>query len=322
MSQDVSAEVADLISGSKVFGASDNIRHGRLKLVIERIHAQMVETDMGNHKMAFWECRVLESAPNPQTIGDRVDYVSPQQPGVGPLRDDGNNPNPVGSRCALKVDFDGAGGRSAGANIKAPILALFGKRDGEIPDSEINATWKDLARVRDLKVGDAIGIDPNTNQPILATKAKQANPACGMVIWVETMVKKKRTPNEKGMYVTKLIWDCKGSPIGVGENAPDLVLKRRAEIETARAEEGIDDEDTSASSTPSPSPYQQAASAAPAVPQAQQAAPLPPAPPAPPAPVVAAFTPPPPWRAHPTAPGYFWDGAQGVKSEAQLRAGQ
>lgn len=313
MSEDVSAEVAGLISGSKVFGGSDNIRHGKIKVLIKKIFAQVIDGDAGKHKMAFWEFTVLEANPNPQFEGDRVDYVSPQQPGTGPLKDDGTRPNAVGSNCALKVDFDGPGGRSAGSNIKAAILGLFGKRDGEISDEEINKTWIDLSRMRDLKVGDAIGINPQTNQPIFATVAKRANWACGMVIYCETMVKKKKLANDKGAYVTKLLWDCKGSPPGVGENAWELVEKRRAEIEAARTD---DEEDTSA---PTPSPYgqQQVQQAAPT----QPVAPPPPAPPAPPAPTQAVFTPPPPWQVHPTAPGYYWDGQAGVKTEAQLRAG-
>src|SRR5262249_3111567 len=125
MTQDVSSEVAGLISGAKVFGSSDNIRHGVYKFRIKRIFAQLVEVEGGQHKFAFVEMTPIESRPNPQTEGDHTDY-----PGVaGPLKDDGTRPNQVGSNCALKVDFDGAGARSAGANIKQFILALFNKRD-------------------------------------------------------------------------------------------------------------------------------------------------------------------------------------------------
>jgi hypothetical protein len=316
MSEDVSAEVAGLISSSKVFGGSENIRHGKYKFLIKRIFAQVVETDKGKHKMAFWELTPLESKPSPQTEGDHVDY-----PGTaGPLKDDGMRPNPVGSNCALKVDFDGAGGRSAGSNIKAAILGLFGKRDGEISDVEINNTWIDLARVRDLKVGDAVGIDPATNQPIISQVAKQANPGCGMIIYCETLPKRKKTANDHGAYVTKLLWSCGGSPVGVGENAPELVAKRRAEIEASRT----DDENEEISGPSTPSPYGNKAAP-------QTAAPQPPAPPppAPPAPPAAAFTPPAPWVPHPTQPvgttpesRWYWDGVAQVKNEAQLRAGQ
>jgi hypothetical protein len=318
MAEDVSAEVAGLISGAKVFGSSENIRHGKYKMMIKRIHAQMVENDKAaKQRMAFWEMTPVESKPNPQILGDHVDY-----PGTsGPLIDDGTKPNIVGSNCALKVNFDGPGGRSAGSNIKQAILGLFGKRDGEISDDEINKTWTDLARTKDLKVGDAIGINPQTNQPIFADKAKQANPACGMYIYCETIPHRKRNPNEKGAYITKLVWSCV-SPPGTGENTPELVAQRRAAIEAQFAEE---EEEV----TPVPAPVPVNGNLFTAAAAAAAAAPLPPAPApsAPPAPPSAPWAPVAPWEAHPTAPGYFWSnpskgGTNLVKSEAQLRAGQ
>jgi hypothetical protein len=313
MAEDVSAQVAGLISGSKVFGGSENIRHGKYVMLIKRIFADLVETEKGKHRMAFVEMEPIKSEINPQVEGDRVDYVSPTQPGTGPLRDDGTKPNPVGSACALKVDFDGAGGRSAGANIKAFILALFGKREGEIPDSVINETWLDLSLTRDLKAGECY---PGTNIP--ATKDKRANPACGMIIACTTMTKRKKTPNEKGAYITKLLWSP-AAPYNEGENAPDKVAKRRAEIEMKMsAMTSGDDEEESTPSAPGSNPYQQAQQ-----PQQQP----PPAPPAPPAPPVSAWTPTSPWEPHPSAPGYFWSnpakgGTNAVKSEQELRSRQ
>lgn len=351
MSVDVSAEVAGMISGAKVFGSSENIRHGRYRFVIRRIHAQKVETEKGLHNMAFWEVTPIRSEPNPQTEGDRVDYISAASPGVGPLRDDGMNPNKVGSLAAMKVDFDGPGGRSAGANIQEAILALFGKRPGEVSDAELNKTWLDLSRTKPLKKGDPIGVDQATGKVIYATEDKNANPACGMVIDCVTMAKKKRTPNDKGAYITKLVWMCV-SPPGVGENAPELVAKRRAEIETSFA-----DEEEETSSPPPPangnvfqggapvgagaSPMVQAIFAPPAATLAspvvqQSAAPLVPPPPAPPAAPAApaAFEVRPPWVPHPSQPAgptpetrWYWSnpalgGNNAVKNEADLRAGQ
>jgi hypothetical protein len=146
---------------------------------------------------------------------------------------------------------------------------------------------------------------------------KRANPACGMIIYCDTMPKRKKTANEYGAYITKLLWSCGGSPVDVGENAPELVAKRRAEIEAAR----VDDEEEI--TPPAPSPYGQPAPAAGAAPQ-------PPAPPPPAAatPPAAAFTPPPPWIKHPTQPWgetpdtqWFWDGGAQVKNVTQLRNG-
>lgn len=325
--EDVSAEVAGLISDSKVFGASDNIRHGKYKMLIKRIFAQKVETDAGLQKMAFWELTPLTSEPNPQIEGDHVDY-----PGTaGPLKDDGTKPNPVGSSCGLKVNFDGPGGRSAGSNIKAAILGLFGKPDGAISNEEINKTWIDLSRTQAINVGDPIGINPQTKQVILADKAKQANPACGMVIYCTTMPKRKKQANDKGAFITKLLWSCV-SPPGEGENAPELVVKRRADIEASRTDDDEVEEHGLRGGGATTNPYGgqlPSTAGAPALPQTQAATPTPPAPPAPVAPALpVTFTPPAPWRAHPTQPvdaagtRWFWDGNVQVKSEAQLRSGQ
>ena len=322
---DVSADIAGFITEAKVLGSSDNIRHGKYKMLIKRIFADIVETDKGKHKFAFVEMTPIESAPNPQVEGDRVDYVGPAAPGTGPLKDDGTKPNLVGSNCALKVDFDGAGSMSAGANIKAFILGLFGKKDGEVPGPVIDATWRDLARQKAVKAGEIVGFDTTTNQPVKADKDKVANPACGMVIMCTTVTKKKRTPNDKGMYITKLVWSPvpgsiprMGETPGSGENADDLVAKRRAEIEANMIAGAAADDDEEETVTPPPA-------AAPVGAAPPPPAPSPPAAPPPPAP----FTPPAPWRLHPTAQGnapdgtpWYWDGGQGVKSLKTLELGK
>lgn len=326
MGQDVSAELAGVISGSKVFDSSDNIRHGRYRFGIRRIFAELIENDKGTQKMAFWEFTVIKSEPNPQVEGDHTDYPNTS----GPLIDDGTKPNPVGSRCALKVNFDGPGARAAGGNIKAAILALFGKRDGEIPDEEVNATWIDLSRQKDLHVGDFERMDPKTNQPILAKKAKKANPACGMVIDCVTVAKKKKKANEKGAYITKLIWTCAALP-NTGENSEELVKKRAADYMLSMEED--DEAEETAASAPGaqgiptapvgtvPGPL----ASAPPLPTPPAPAPTPPAPPA-------VFTPAAPWELHPdkmyqgATPDtrWYWSnpargGDNALKTEAQLR---
>ena len=306
MGQDVSQEIASQISDSKVFGSSDNIRHGKYRFLIKRIFAELVETDHGNNKMAFWEFKVVKSEPNPQIEGDvGVD---------GKLIDDGTKPNPVGSDCALKINFDGPGARSAGSNIKQAVLALFNKSDGEVDDAQINKTWVDLARRKGVKKGDTVGFDEATRQVLVATEDKQGNPACGMVLDCVTRAKKKKVANDKGAYITKLIFVC-ASPIGMGENAPELVAKRRAEIEATQ----VDDDDAEETAPRAP--------ASPSAPvQTQAVAPPPPAPSAPPPPAQS-FMPQVPWVKHPTTPGWFWSdpslgGNNAVKNEEQLRAGQ
>jgi len=337
MGQDVSLEIAGEISGAKVFGSSDNIRHGKYRFLIKRIFAELVETDSGKKRMAFWEFKVLRSEPNPQIEGDKDSN--------GNLIDDGTKPNAVGSDCALKISFDGNSARSAGANIKQAILALFNKNDGEIPDEEINKTWIDLARRKSVKKGDICGFNPQTNQPVYATEDKIANPACGMIIDCVTRAKKKKTPNDKGAYITKVILQC-AFPIGQGENAPELVSKRRAEVESTMADDDDDDDvgapapGASTLTPPAPNPATMPGYAPPApAPVPAPVAAMPPAPPAPPPPAPpappAAFVPQAPWVPHqtafvPTAPPearWYWsDPARGgdntVRSEAQLRSGR
>jgi hypothetical protein len=306
MGQDISADIAGQIGSAKVFGSSDNIRHGKYRLLIRRIFGELVETEHGNNRMAFWEFRVLKSEPNPQIEGDRD--------ASGKLIDDGTKPNAVGSDCALKINFDGPGARSAGANIRQPIEALFNKQGGEVSDQEISNTWVDLARRQPVRKGAQIGFNQTTMQPIIATEDKNNNPACGMIIDCHTRAKKKKTPNDKGAYITKLIFTS-AFPIGTGENSMELIAQRRAEIELSQSD---DDDDTTAPPAPG-----------------VQAAPHAPAPSAPPPPPVAAAAPPPPapwappspWKIHPTAPGWFFSdpalgGNNAVKSEAQLKAGQ
>lgn len=349
---DISMDVAALISNSRVFGSSDNIRHGRYSLEVRRIFADLIENANGKSKMAFVEMLVRSSQPNPQVEGDK----GPD----GKLIDDGMHPNAVGSQCALKINFDGPSARSAGSNLKAFILGLFGKREGEISDADVNQTWLDLARQKDewmvkgyVLNGQVVpagtpgaieawvslvaaggGFMPVTAQTPGAVY-KQANPACGMLIKCYTRAHKKKVPNEKGAYITKPMWECV-SPPGTGENAMELVLKRRQEIEKTLLTEA-DDEDAivapapasapapamSLIPTPSPVPAHTngsanghaavpasapasapalAPAAAPA--SAMAIAPSPPAPPAaPPAPPAppAAFVPSPPWKLHPTA---------------------
>jgi hypothetical protein len=336
MSEDISAELGGMIADAKVFGSSDNIRHGKYEFLIKTVRAELIEVEKGKHKFVFWELQPTKSEPNPQIEGDRVDYVSKDQPGTGPLKDDGRTPNEVGSNCALKIDFDGAGARSAPANAQAPILALFNKQTGQLNKEELNSTWLDISRKQPVRKGEVIGFDPSTKQVIHAQADKPAQMARGFIIGCTTSARKKKEPNQYGMYVTKLNWFCV-APIGQGINSLDKVAERRAKIEMSLPDDEDETPSTSTtvqvpanlpqmpqmplgvSSTPPPggvsvpaTPPQVVAPAIPAPPAPPQAPP-----PAPPAP----WSPPSPWRVHPTAPGWYWDGGEGVKNEAQLRAG-
>lgn len=346
MSEDISAELGGMIADAKVFGSSDNIRHGKYIFLIKMVRAELIEVEKGKHKFVFWEYEPIKSEPNPQIEGDRVDYVSKEQPGIGPLKDNGTTPNAVGSNCALKIDFDGNGARSAPANAQQPILALFNKQTGQIPKEELNSTWLDISRKQPVRKGDAIGFDPTTKQIIYADKDKPAQMARGMLIGCTTSVRKKKEPNQYGMYVTKLNFFCV-APIGTGENSLEKVAERRAKIEMNLPDDEEEAAAAAASSTstsvqvPANLPQMPVSGLSappaggmtvPATPPAATAPATPPSPPtppqAPPAPVIP-WAPPAPWRM-PDGEQYrgatpetrwYWDGATTMKNEAQLRAG-
>lgn len=361
MGIDIALDVASQISSARVFGSSENIRHGRYIMVVKRIFADIIETSNGKQKMAFAEARVIKSEPVQILEGDR----GPD----GKLIDDGSHPNTVGSYCALKVNFDGPGARSAGANLKAFILGLCGKREGEISEADVNSTWLDLSRQRDewLTKGFILNgqvVPPGTpgamdamvpfilgpGGALLPVGAqtpgavfKRANPGCGMLIACWTKPHKKKVANEKGAYITKTMWECV-SPPGTGENAPELVKKRREDIERAILAETDDEEPVTALQehglaknssvnghgvAPGAAPGAMAAGGFPVAPAAPEA--VPPAPPAPPAPSI--FMPQSPWKLHPTASQgktpettWYWsDPSQGgnnsVRNLAQLQTG-
>jgi hypothetical protein len=306
MLQDCSAETAADVADATTYDRSENIRHGTYQFLIRRVRCTPIKTQNGFHKYGFWELTTLESKPNPQSEGDHVDFPNV----LGPLKDDGTKPNTVGSNCALKADFDGTAAIMARANIQDAILAFYNKRSGEASKDELAEAWIDLCRLVPLKVGE---YDMATKQP--ATRAKPANPACGVVINCTTMTIKKKTPNDKGAFVTKLIWSC-AAPLGTGINSAEHIAKRRAEIEAT----AFDDEAEDAATPTAPTP----AATAPA-------APTPSVPPPPPAVPVVAFKPAAPWVKHPDpaaqAQGWFWSdpalgGNNAVRNEQQIRNGQ
>lgn len=294
MGQDISSEISSQIANSTAFGNSDNIRCGRYDFLIKRTFAE--KFDSGRY--AIGEFKVLKSAPNPQIL----------PPGVTTAQFDvGDKPNLVGSTCAMKVNFDGNGAKSAPGNVKAYVLGLFGLNQNDATPEDIDRTWKDLARLKDNFNNDGTPSVDKNNQPV----AKRGNPSCGMVITcIASMKEKKKTkllPPEQKEYVTVLAWEC-AAP---GVNAMEAVAARRAELEAS----AHDDEEEVVAPAP------MAAAPAPSLP-------APPLPVAPPAIPKASFVPPAPWVKHPDAAWgntpetqWFWDGKTGVMNLAQLQAG-
>ena len=201
-------------------------------------------------------------------------------------------PNAPGSDFSDVANFDGDGKLSAPANSRAPVLGLFGFKEGDVPDAKVGETL-------DYCLGDT-------------------QPAAGMLIKLSTYPKEIRS--RKGSYITGRSWECVDKP-GEGLNAPELV-KARLDAFKISAEHGVKVATEQLASRGSFAPSAPAPVAATTAFAPPPPAPLPPAPPA-----SAAWTPPAPWRVHTGAPAgntpetrWFWDGEKGVKNEAQLRA--
>lgn len=308
VAEDVAGQLSDLIAKGRVFGSSDNIRVGRFKFLVLRVFADKVDSG----RFAFAEFKVLESAPNPQLLpyGDKTSKAF----------DDGTKPNLVGSRCALKVNFDGPGAKSAPGNVKAFILGLLGFNPGDVTDADVDNTWRDLARQKPVRKGELVGVDGNS-QPVYADKDKQANPACGMVVYCTGSMKEKSKTKKLGAdkinseareYITACSWEP-----ALADNAAEQVAKRRAEIESAMVDDDEEDAAAAAPRAPGAPPSPQAAAPVPPGPPVpQQAAPTPPAPP--PLPAGWVLHTDPKWAAQ----GFYYKpGVDKCFTEAQLRAG-
>lgn len=337
--QDISAQLGMEIGESTGGGGKPFIRHGKYyELLITRCHAKSVKMeDTKWHRFAFMEFKVLKSEPHP--------------PGTIPTslqsKDDGTNPNPVGSLCSHSIDFDGNGAPMAGQNVKEFIAGLFGMNVDELSKEDAMQTWIDLSRKQDVKVGGVDYIDPKTNQPVLAKKDKIANMGCGFIIGLSTQAKElketrkvKDLPQEQRKYFTQKLWMCLAKP-GMGVNAPDEVAKRRSQT---LLEVPMDDEEDG--ETP---PQQQQTAAPPATQTVSTTqvngaaaaggaptppvAPAPPAPPTPPPAVDPNWPPQKPWEGVNDGnkswmkPGFVWSnpangGTNAILPEAEYRAGK
>lgn len=328
--QDISAQLGMEIGESTGGGGKPFIRHGKYyELLITRCHAKSVKMeDTKWHRFAFMEFKVLRSEPHPAgTIPTSLQS-----------KDDGTNPNPVGSLCSHSIDFDGNGAPMAGQNVKEFIAGLFGANVDELSKEDAMQTWIDLSRKQDVKLGGVDYIDPKTNQPVAAKKDKIANMGCGFIIALSTQAKElKETRKVKDMkpedrkYFTQKLWICLAKP-GIGVNAPEEVAKRRAQI---LLEVPMDDEEAE-TETPGQTAHgangagAAAAGGAPTPPPVAPVAPVAPAAPTPPDPN---WPPKAPWEGLNDEnkgwmkPGFVWSnttkgGNNAILTEADYRAGK
>lgn len=345
MGNDITSQRAAAIASAKVFETSDNLRCGKYKLLIKRIIDGMITTRDGERPGTIFELTPLVSEPLPQAEGNMIapdGKIVPWGTAGAKLMDDGMSPNAPGSTVALKIFYDGAGARSAPGNTRQVVLGLFNKHEGEVSATDVAKTWLEFFTLRPFKKGEQFAELPDGTKfyadrdlPQSATvtadgKVTTSSALLGMVIDCVVASRKKSKTNDKGSHISKPVFSNRSVP-GMGDNAPELVAKRRAELEDAM-------EDDEAIETPPPgnTAAAPAANTAPTAPVIAPPAPTPPAPaapPTPPAPV--AWAPPAPWHkpagqdAYAPNPdpknNWFWNGqggADSVKSEAQLRAGQ
>lgn len=336
MAYDISAELAGDISEATGGGGKPYIRHGKYyELLLTRCHSKRVKMDDTKfHRFAFIEFKVLKADPHP----------AGSIPTSLQSKDDGTNPNAVGTLCSHSIDFDGNGASMAGQNVKEFIAGFFGVNVDELSKDDAFKTWIDLCRKEDVKVGGVDYHDPKTDKDVLATKDKIANMGCGYIIGLSTSAKElketrkvKDLPQDQRKYFTQKNWLCLAKP-GTGINSPAEVAKRRAQILMEipmEAEEDDTDESTDLAAAGDAVPL----AGAPSAPAPSAPSPTPPSPPAPPSPPTAPtppavnWPPQPPWEGPTPAtsnwmkPGFLWSnpangGTNAVVSEADYRAGK
>lgn len=110
-----------------------------------------------------------------------------------------DEPNAVGSTCSDTANFDGEGKLSAPANSRAPVLGIYGFKEGSVEDAKVK---KALARA-----------------------CSDAQPMAGMLIACSTFSKEKRT--KKGEYITGRNYSCVAVP-GQGVNSEEMAKARVA----------------------------------------------------------------------------------------------
>lgn len=105
-------------------------------------------------------------------------------------------PNSVGSRCVVEINFDGSKKEVAPKLVKEFVLGLFGRREHDASHDDLMATWKDLSGA--------------------------ANPANGMLIGCSAYRKQAKN---SGWY-TRFDWRCVGFPNADGANSREEVVSR------------------------------------------------------------------------------------------------
>jgi hypothetical protein len=263
--QDMKEEVGK----ARVAGGGSYIQHGDYIAMVKKWFYQKTQD-----RCIILESTVIES--HAKTVYHGTEAIN-------------QTPNAPGSDFSDVANFDGDGKLSAPANSRAPVLGLFGFKEGDVPDAKVGETL-------DYCLGD--------NQP-----------AAGMLIKLSTYPKEIRS--RKGSYITGRTWECVNKP-GEGLNAPELV-KARLDAFKISAEQGVKvaTEQMAARATGSNTTF----AAAPSLPAPAPAV-APPVPPSPPTekPYLVG------WTVNPQDPKWFYrlggNGQVEQKLETELAAGR
>jgi len=272
--QDMKEEVGK----ARVAGGGSYIQHGDYIAMVKKWFYQKTQD-----RCIILECTVVQA--HAKTVYHGQEAIN-------------QTPNAPGSDFSDVANFDGDGKLSAPANSRAPVLGLFGFKEGDVPDAKVGETL-------DYCLGD--------NQP-----------AAGMLIKLSTFPKEIRS--RKGSFITGRNWECVDKP-NEGLNRPELV-KARLDAFKISPEKGVEvavsqfgSASSASTSFAAPAPGFAAPAATPsfASPTPGFTAPTPPAPPTIEKPYLVGWTP------NPQDPKWFYRHNNGVveqKLETELAAGR
>jgi hypothetical protein len=172
-------DILEDVGKARVGGGGNYIQHGDYVLMIHRWFYQKIQDRV----------IVLEMVP----IESRKKVVLE---GKNKVEDE---PNAPGSTCSDTANFDGDSKLSAPGNSRAPVLGLYGFKEGSIDDAKVK---KALARA-----------------------TSDAQPMAGMLLACSTFPKEIRS--NKGNYITGKDYSCVAKP-GEGVNTEEMAKARMA----------------------------------------------------------------------------------------------
>lgn len=178
------SDLLEDVGKARVGGGGNYIQHGDYILMINKWFFQKIQD-----RCIILECLVIEARK-------KIVYE-----GSKPVEQEPNKP---GSSCSSTANFDSEAKLSAPANSRAPVLGLYGFKEGSVDDAKVKTA--------------------------LSRATSDAQPMHGMLVAVSTFPKEIRS--KRGEYITGLDWSCVAVP-GTGVNAADKVAARAAALKVS-----------------------------------------------------------------------------------------